>query len=83
MNARLQLEDLVKLLHVPAAVKSDKIRSPETFDLCARSTGRTFTIRGFNDYGMAELWIDEEGRDSTDACADSIWIEPDCLEVQS
>ena len=83
MNAQFQVEDRVKLCSMPAEIEAEKIRFPETYDLCSKALGHNFAIRGFNEYGMAELWIDQTGRNSGDACADSVWIEPTYLKLQS
>jgi len=83
MKSRLTLEDRVRLLGVPAQVERDKDRFPETYDLCVKAVGSEFTVRGFNHYDMAELWIDPHGDNSDNACDDSVWIEPEYLEVVS
>lgn len=72
----MHCDDRVTLVALPAEVERDRERFPETYALCLKAVGQEFTVRGFNDDGMAELWIKPDGRNSEDACADSVWIEP-------
>lgn len=60
---------------VPTAVIRDRDQFPETFDLLSSAVGNEFHRRGVNELGMIELWIDDDGTESSDACAHSVWIE--------
>ena len=64
---------------VPPAVIDDQERFPETHKLIASAVGNCFHARGTNDLGMIEIWIADDGTDTSDACADSVWIEREFL----
>ncbi len=71
----------MRLLEMPAAIIADREQFPDTWKLVTEALGGTFTVRGINDLGMAELWISEYGLNSDNACDDSVWIERDFLKV--
>ena len=64
------------LRSVPNSVIHDQERFPETYKLISSAVGNSFHARGTNDLGMIEIWIAKDGTDTSDACADSVWIEP-------
>ena len=80
MNAKLNYGDRVKLRQLPDQVDSEKNKFPETHKLISQAVGKVFTVRGSNEHGMAELWMNEFGGDSESPCDDSVWIERGYLE---
>jgi hypothetical protein len=71
--------DRVRLLSIPKPVEHDRSKFPETFALFALAVGRVFEIRGFGEYGHAELWIHPDGSPADTVTADSVWVEPEYL----
>ena len=71
--------DLIRVLRVPSAVKDCvDFKTRSTLERCV---GRLFPIMGFNELGMIELHVGEIiGKPSY---IESIWIEPDCVELVS
>ncbi len=67
------------LRSVPNSVIRDREHFPETYKLISSAVGNSFQARATNDLGMIEIWIAHDGTDSSDACADSVWIEPEFL----
>ncbi len=74
-----KIGDRVKLLSVPPEVERDRSRFPETFALFQLAVGRVFEIRGFGEYGHAELWMHPDGSPADTVTADSVWVEPKYL----
>jgi hypothetical protein len=71
--------DQVKLNGIPTPVEGDRERFPETFALFQKAVGRTFRVRGFGEYGHAELWLREDGSENENGGVNSIWVEPEHL----
>jgi hypothetical protein len=71
--------DRVKLVSIPPEVERDRSRFSETFALFQLAVGRVFDIRGFDEYGHAELWLHPDGAPAGSAAADSVWVEPKYL----
>jgi hypothetical protein len=76
---RCSESDTVVLRSVPNSVIQDRERFPETYELISSGVGNSFHVRRTNDLGMIEIWIAQDGTDTSDACADSVWIEPEFL----
>ncbi len=64
------------LVSIPPAVERDQSRFPETFALFQKAVGRVFRIRGFGDYGHAEIWLHRDGSEDETGTADTLWVEP-------
>lgn len=64
---------------VPIPVIQDQDQIPETYKLLSSAVGNSFRARGTNDLGMIELWIADDGTNSSDAGSHSVWIEPEFL----
>ena len=75
----LKVGDRVKVLSIPKAVEHDRSEFPETFALFQSAVGRVFEIRGFGEYGHAELWVHPDGSPADTGAADSVWVEPEYL----
>lgn len=60
-DSKFKLGDRVKMTVVPPQVEKDESRSPDTFALFQRAVGRDYEVRGFNDYGLIELWLLDGG----------------------
>ena len=73
--------EIFVLQSVPKAVIDERERLPETHELIASAVGNSFHARGTNDLGMIEIWITDDGIDTSDACANSVWIEREYLAV--
>ena len=71
--------DRVKLVNIPPEVERDRSRFPETFALFQLALGRVFEIRGFGEYGHAELWLHADGTPADTGKADSIFVESEHL----
>ncbi|MGD0929284.1 MAG: hypothetical protein ABR902_01410 [Candidatus Korobacteraceae bacterium] len=72
----MQEGDLIRVIRNPDAVQdSEEFKTRSTLELCV---GRVFPIMGFNE-GFILIDVGEVvGRPSH---MESIWIEPDCVEV--
>ena len=64
---------------IPIPVIEDQDRFPGTYKLLSSAVGNSFRARGTNDHGMIELWIADDGTNSSDAGSHSVWIEPEFL----
>jgi hypothetical protein len=73
----LKTGDRVRVIAVPVRLPVDELKTRELFELCL---GKVFPIAGFNQFGMLELEVGEVRRKA--ACAETIWIEPDYVELE-
>ena len=64
---------------IPIPVIQDQDQIPETYKLLSSAVGNSFRARGTNDLGMIELWIADDGTNSSDVGSHSVWIEPEFL----
>ena len=77
MERALKHGDLVRIMRVPEAVHdTDGFKTRSTFESCV---GRVFPIMGFNDVDMSQIDVGEVN--GKPACMESLWIEPDCVEL--
>ena len=69
--------DLVRIIRVPDGLQdSDEFKTRSTLEHCV---GRVFPVMGSNECGMIQIDVGEfSGRA---AYMESIWIEPDCVEL--
>ena len=65
--------DVIRVTRIPPAVQSDG--PPETRRLFKRAVGMTFVVRGFERNGYLELDV------SKIEPLNTIWIEPDCVQL--
>jgi hypothetical protein len=73
----LKVGQKVRVIQVPPNLpKDDRLNTESLFVLCV---GRVFPIIGFNDAGWLELEVGEVLGKSP--CMDSIWIEPEFVEI--
>lgn len=72
-SSTLSIGDVVRITRVPPAVLHDA--PDETRTLFERVLGGTFVVRGFGPYGHVELDLSTIERHNT------IWVEPDCLQL--
>lgn len=79
MSARLDVGCRVKIVEVPPAVFADDNKFPETTELFHKALGRSFEVRGVNEQGFAELWVNDDGSEDNTGGGHSIWVEPECL----
>jgi hypothetical protein len=78
---RFKVGDTVKLTGIPPQVDQDQRRFPETLDIFQKAVGRTFRVRGVDEYGHIELWLCYDGSEDERGVSHSIWVEPDYLAV--
>lgn len=71
--------DRVTLRRIPDPVTQDRAKFPETYDLMKLAVGRSYRIRSFNDYGMAEIWLNDDASEGGRGFAQSLWIEQEYL----
>jgi hypothetical protein len=71
----LKVGDRVRLIQVPPALPQGEMNTRSLFEVCV---GRTFPIVGFNG-DLMELEVGEVL--DKDPCMDSIWIEPQFVEL--
>jgi hypothetical protein len=71
----MKIGDKVRLLTVPPALPQDELKTQSLFELCV---GRVFSIVGFQG-DMLELEVGEVL--GQEPCMNSIWIEPEFVEV--
>jgi hypothetical protein len=76
-SASMKEGDLVRIVRVPDTVHDSE--HFQTRSMLEKCLGRTFPIAGFNQYGLIQLDIGEVSGRS--APMESIWIEPDCVEL--
>ena len=79
--SKLNVGDRVKIVRIPPQVEHDRSRFPETFAIFQNAVGRAFQIRGFGDYGHAELWLRQDGSEDETGGKHTIWVEPAHLVV--
>ena len=74
----LKVGDRVRVLQVPPVLPKDddRLKTESLFALCV---GRVFPIVGFNDAGWLELEVGEVW--DKVPCMDTIWIEPEFVEI--
>lgn len=72
----MEIGDKVRIVKIPEHLPVDNLNTQELFKLCL---GRAFPIIGFNEVGMLELEVGQVlGKP---AYEDSIWIEPEFVEI--
>ena len=71
----MKIGDKVRLLTVPPGLPQDELKTQSLFELCM---GRVFPIVGFQG-DMLELEVGEVL--GQEPCMNSIWIEPEFVEV--
>ncbi len=71
--------DRVRVIRVPPSVEQEM--PTETVELFKRCVGQVLRIDGFGKYGLLELNVSDDGSQSTDYCKNTIWIEPEFVEI--
>lgn len=74
-------KDRVKLLSIPTGVIETKEKFPDTYQIFSVAVGNQFTVQDINEFGMAELYIKQNGGNSDSPCDDSVWVEREFLEI--
>jgi hypothetical protein len=77
-RGKIKVGDKVRVLRVPPAVNKEV--PAETRKLFRRCVGKVRRVDGFGKYGHLELNVHDDGTQAT-CCANTIWIEPECVEV--
>ncbi len=73
----MKIGDLVRVVSVPETVRdSDRFKTRSALERCL---GRIFPVMGINEYGLIQIDIGEAVGKPT--YMDSIWIEPECVEL--
>lgn len=67
--------DLIQLVEIPEQVIRDRENHPETYHLFELALGRHYRIRSFNDYAMAEIWLNDDASEDTLGIHHSLWVE--------
>ena len=75
--------DRIRVLRVPDQVTRDRDKFSETYALLNLAIGRSYSIRSFNDYDMAEIWLSDDSSEDMRGIHHSIWIEKECFEKAS
>jgi len=73
LRSKFRIGDVIRVTCVPYAVKRDG--PAETRSVFKRAVGKTFVVQGFGRYGHIQLDISKIQK------LDTIWIEPDCVEL--
>jgi len=73
LRSKFRIGDVIRVMRVPPAVGRDS--PPETRSVFRHAVGKTFVVRGFGRYGHIELDVSKIQR------LDTIWIEPDCVQL--
>ncbi len=85
----IKIGDRVRLMRVPSDVEAmpDEMNEMHTREVFQQCVGRVFRVRdiGTNspreDTGHVELWV-RDGNDCDDVvAADTIWVEPEYLDI--
>lgn len=76
MNAPFEIGQLVMVHSVPPPVIAEREKFPGTLKLIQKAIGNTYCIRSFNQYGFAELWLNDDGTENLSGTTHSIWVEP-------
>ena len=82
MNA-FAIGDRVKILRIPEQVIQDRNKFPATYDLLEIAIGKSYFIHSFNDYKMAEIWMNDDSSEDMQGIHHSIWIEQEHIEKVS
>ncbi len=82
----MKIGDKIRLVRVPPAVKDDGKFKTRT--MLAKSIGVIFTIKGFQGDGGTFLTresknclVELDMREAIPGTSDTIWVEPDCIEL--
>lgn len=82
----MKIGDKICLVRVPPAVKDDGEFKTRT--ILTKCLGRIFTIKGFQGDGCTfatrgskNCWLELEMRGTIPGTLDTIWVEPDCVEL--
>lgn len=73
LRSTFRIGDVIRVTHVPPQVQRDGPR--DTRSVFKRAVGKTFVVQGFGRYGHVELDVSKIRK------LDTIWIEPDCVEL--
>jgi hypothetical protein len=73
LRSTFRIRDVIRVVRVPSAVEKDSPR--DTRSIFKKVLGNTFVVRGFGPYGHLELDVSKIRR------LDTIWIEPDCVQL--
>ncbi len=72
-----QIGDKVRVMQVPPYLYRDDAVDNETALFFERCVGNVFRVEDFDKHGHLELWVTEEGFQSPNVVAHSIFIEPE------
>lgn len=78
---QLKVGDRVRMIMVPPQVEQDQSRFPETFAIFHKAVGRTYRVRGYDEYGQVELWLLDDGSEDNRGVKHSVWVEPDFMSA--
>lgn len=74
--------DKVRVLRVCSSVAD---ASPEEFgntiELFRRCVGNEYRVEDINEYGQIELYVHADGKQAPDGGYDTIWVEPENVEL--
>lgn len=79
MNNSFTVGSRVIMVTIPPPVISDAEKFPETIAIFQKALGLALTVQGFNELGMAELCLDDNGSEIGTNWKHSIWVEPEYL----
>jgi hypothetical protein len=75
--------DRIRILRVPDQVTRDRDKFSETYGLLNLAIGKSYSIRSFNNYDMAEIWLNDDSSEDMRGINHSIWIEREYFEKAS
>ncbi len=75
--------DSIRVIRIPDLVTLNREKFPETYDLLKLAVGKSYSIRSFNEYKMAEIWLNDNASEDIQGIHHSIWIEQENLEKVS
>ncbi|MCX6900697.1 MAG: hypothetical protein NT105_18610 [Verrucomicrobia bacterium] len=75
----IKIGDKVRVLRIPPSV--EKKWPEETRQIFRRCVGKILRVDGFGKVGHLELNVKDDGSQSPDYCAHTIWIEPEFVEI--
>jgi hypothetical protein len=86
LKGPMKVGDKICLVRVPPGVKDDAEFKTRT--ILTKCIGHVFTIMGFQGdggtfsaRGSQDRWLELDMREAIPGATDTIWVEPDCVEL--
>ena len=79
---KLKIGDKIRVIgYRPCKYPPGVVDEMGTEELFKRCVGQTLRVDGFDKYGHVELNVADDGSQAPDYCMNTIWIEPEFVEL--